>query len=208
VFSVYFRIQMENYAVFMFCGLLPWVFFSGSLNDGAGAITDGGSLVTKVLFPLQILPAVKVLAAFANYLLSLPILFAFLLGWGVAFTPKLLAFFPVAVVHILFTYALALLLSTANVFMRDTRHILGNFLTLWFFVTPILYPLSQVPEKWRALVYLNPAAVFALSYQDVFFWGRWPRWDLLGLLALGSLVLLLLAVVIFEHYKEYFAEKI
>ncbi|MEW5914262.1 MAG: ABC transporter permease [Thermodesulfobacteriota bacterium] len=208
VFSVYFRIQMDNYAVFMFCGLLPWVFFSGSLNDGAGAITDGGSLVTKVLFPLQILPAVKVLAAFVNYLLSLPILFAFLLGWGVAITPKLIAFFPVAAVHILFTYALALLLSTANVFMRDTRHILANFLTLWFFVTPILYPLSQVPEKWRGLLYLNPAAIFALSYQDLFFWGRWPRWDILGLLALGSLVLLLMAVVIFEHYKEYFAEKI
>jgi homopolymeric O-antigen transport system permease protein len=208
VFSVYFRIDMENYAVFMFCGLLPWVFFSSSLNEGAGAITDGGSLVTKVSFPLQILPAVKVTANFANYILSLPILFIFILIWGVPLTPKLIAFFPVAAVHVLFTYALVLLLAAANVFMRDTRHILGNFLTLWFFITPILYPLAQVPEKWRPLVYLNPAAIFSLSYHDLFFWGRWPRWDLLGLMALLSLVMLVVAVVIFEHYKEYFAEKI
>jgi lipopolysaccharide transport system permease protein len=74
VFSVYFRVQMENYAVFMFTGLLPWIFFSQSLNEGAGAITDGGSLVTKVLFPQQVLPAVKVTANFINFLLSLPIL--------------------------------------------------------------------------------------------------------------------------------------
>lgn len=208
VFSVYFRIHMDNYAVFMFSGLLPWVFFSSSLSEGAGAITDGGSLVTKVLFPLQVLPAVKVLANFVNYLLSLPILFIFLLAWGVPLTPKLVAFFPVAAVHLLFTYALTLILSAANVFMRDTRHILANLLTLWFFLTPILYPLSQVPEKWRPLVYFNPAAIFSLGYHDVFFWGRWPRWDLLGLMALLSLVLLAVSVVIFEHYKEYFAEKI
>ncbi len=208
VFSVYFRIQMEHYAVFMFTGLLPWVFFSSSLNEGAGAITEGGSLVTKVMFPLQVLPAVKVMANFVNYLLSLPILFAFYLADGVHLGWGLLAFFAVGAVHLIFTYALALLLSAANVFLRDTKHVVNNLLTLWFFLTPILYPLSQIPEAFRPLVYLNPAAVITLAYQDLFFWGRWPAWGPLAGVAALSLVLLVLAVVVFEHYKEYFAEKI
>lgn len=208
VFSVYFRVQMEHYAVFMFTGLLPWVFFSSSLIEGAGAITDGGSLVTKVMFPQQVLPAVKVVSNLANYILSLPILVAFLLASGVPVTKYFLAFPLVVVVHTLFTFALVLLLSCLNVFMRDTRHILNNLLTLWFFLTPILYPLTQVPERYRFLVYLNPASIFTLCYQDAFFWGRWPRWDFLGLMLLLSVVLLVLFIVVFEHYKEYFAEKI
>ena len=208
VFSVYFRVKMENYAVFMFTGLLPWIFFSQSLNEGAGAISDGGSLVTKVLFPQQVLPAVKVAANFANYLLSLPILIGFLWYSGIPLTIYALAFVPVALVHIVFTYALVLLLAAANVFMRDTRQILANILTLWFFLCPVLYPLKQVPPAFRFLVKLNPAAAFTLAYHDIFFWCRWPDWRMLGLLALLSLVMLVVAIKIFEHYKEYFAEKI
>ncbi|CAO0824035.1 O-antigen export system permease protein RfbA [Desulfarculales bacterium] len=208
VFSVYFRVQMENYAVFMFTGLLPWIFFSQALSEGAGSITDGGSLITKVLLPQQVLPAVAVLASLINYILSLPILLGFLLAGGVPLALSLLAFPLVALLHFLFTFALVLILATATVFMRDTRHLLNNLLTLWFFLTPVLYPLTQVPEKYRILVYLNPAAVFTLAYQDIIFHGRWPRWDHLGLLALLSLALLWAGVKVFEHYKEYFAEKI
>ncbi len=208
VFSVYFRIEMENYAVFMFTGLLPWIFFSSSLMEGAGAVSDGGSLVTKVLFPQQVLPAVKVVANFVNFILSLPILFGFMMFNGVPITIHALAFIPVVLVHILFTFGFVLILATANVFMRDTRHILSNILTLWFFLTPILYPLTQVPGQYRFLVYFNPAAVFSLAYHDLFFWGRWPNWEYLGILLAISVVMIAAAIVIFEHFKEYFAEKI
>ena len=208
VFSVYFRIKMENYAVFMFIGLLPWIFFSSALLDGSSAVTDGGSLVTKVLFPLQILPAVKVLSAMINYLLSLPILAVFMLANGVAFRPALLAFPLVAFSHLLFSFGCALLLSTITVFMRDTKHILGNMLTLWFFVTPVLYPLTQIPAQFRFLVKFNPAASFTLAYHDIFFWGRWPDWTVLAALTGLGLLLLFVSAVVFENNKEYFAEKI
>jgi lipopolysaccharide transport system permease protein len=208
VFSVYFRVQMEHYSVFVFTGLLPWIFFSQALMEGSGAVSDGGSLVTKVLFPLQVLPTVKVLACFVNLLLSLPILVVFLLAAGPGLHLTWLAFPLVALLHLWFTWALTLLLSAANVFMRDTRHILGNLLTLWFFLTPILYPVTQIPERYRFLALVNPEALFTLAYQDAVFHGRWPAWDHLGALALSSLAMTWLAVTIFEHYKEYFAEKI
>lgn len=208
VFSVYFRVKMDNYAIFMFTGLLPWIYFSQCLTDGAGAISDGGSLVTKVLFPMQILPTVKVASNLMNYLFSLPILLGFMLAGGMKFSPALVCFPVVAVVQTLFIFGLSMLLATLNVFMRDTRHILGNLLTLWFFLTPILYPMTQVPEKYRMLVYLNPAAIFITAYQDIFYWARWPRWDLLGGLLLASLVILWISVTVFERHKEYFAEKV
>lgn len=208
VFSVYFRIQMEHYAVFMFTGLLPWIYFSGALSDGAGAISDGGSLVTKVLFPIQVLPTVKVASNLMNFLFSLPILAGFMAFSGLKFSYVILAFPLILVAQTVFVFGLALLLSCLNVFMRDTRHILGNLLTLWFFLTPILYPLKQIPEKFRMLVYLNPAAIFTTAYQDIFYWARWPRWDVLGGLFVAGVVLLFISIKIFDRYKEYFAEKV
>ncbi len=155
-----------------------------ALMDGAGAVVDGGSLVTKVLFPLQVLPAVKVLAQFVNYLLTLPIMVVFLLAEGIKPHLTCLAFPLVALSQLAITFALALFLTTCTVFMRDTRHILGNLITLWFFLTPVLYPVDQVPAAYRFLVGFNPAATHIRAYQDIFFYGRWPDFTALGLVSL------------------------
>ena len=208
VFNVYFRIQMEHYAGFMFTGLLPWIWFSSSLMEGTNAITSGGSLITKVLFPGQLLPLVKVGSNLMNFLLSLPILFVFLgfmgifPGWTLCWLPLVL------LIHFAFIAGLVLGLATLNVFLRDIQHILANLLTLWFFLTPILYPLSQVPGPFKKFVLLNPAALFTLGYQDIFFYRRSPDpWHLIPSLIL-SIFMLGLGIVLFEHYKETLAEKL
>ncbi|MEW6187773.1 MAG: ABC transporter permease [Thermodesulfobacteriota bacterium] len=208
VFNFYLRIRVEHYAGFMFVGLLPWIWFSASLLEGTTSITSGGSLVTKVLFPSQILPAVKLLANLINYLLSLPILFGFLWimgvyqGWPLFWLPLIL------ILHLLFIQGLVLLLSAVNVYFRDVQHILSNLLTLWFFLTPILYPLAQVPAPFRRWVMFNPMAQIISAYQDIFFYNRNPDPRML-LIFLGlSLILLALGMSFFERYKETFAEKI
>jgi len=208
VFNVYFRIQMEHYAGFMFTGLLPWIWFSSSLMEGTNAITSGGSLITKVLFPGQLLPLVKVGSNLMNFLLSLPILFVFLgfmgifPGWNLCWLPLIL------LVHFAFIAGLVLGLATLNVFLRDIQHILVNLLTLWFFLTPVLYPLSQVPGPFKKFVLLNPAALFTLGYQDIFFYRRGPDpWHLIPALIL-SIIMLGLGIALFEHYKETLAEKL
>jgi ABC-type polysaccharide/polyol phosphate export permease len=208
VFNVYFRIQMEHYAGFMFTGLLPWIWFSSSLIEGTNAITSGGSLITKVLFPGQLLPLVKVGSNLMNFLLSLPILFVFLgfmgifPGWNLCWLPLIL------LIHFAFIAGLVLGLATLNVFLRDIQHILANLLTLWFFLTPILYPLSQVPGPFKKFVLLNPAALFTLGYQDIFFYRRSPDpWQLIPSLIL-SIFMLGLGIALFEHYKETLAEKL
>lgn len=211
VFKFYFKINMENYTVYMFTGLLPWVFFSQALVGGAGSITGGGALVTKVTFPQQVLPAVSVASNFINYLLSLPILIIFLLAWGLKPGISLLAFPVVAAVHILFTYACALLLATANVYLRDTQHILSNLMNLWFFLTPIFYPigfLAGVPAALAVPVNFNPATHFTLAYHRIFFEGVWPQWDHLAVMCGITLLFLALAIGVFESRKNYFAERI
>lgn len=208
VFNIYLRIRIEHYAGFMFVGLLPWIWFSSALLEGTYSITAGGSLVTKVLFPSQVLPVVKILANLLNYLLSLPVLFGFL--WAMGIYPGWpLCWLPVIIgMHLLFIEGLVLILATINVFFRDVQHILANLLTLWFFLTPILYPLSQVPPPFNNWVLLNPLAQITLAYQNIFFYNRNPELKvLLGFLGL-SLCLWGIGMFFFERYKETFAEKI
>ncbi len=208
VFNFFLRIRMEHYAGFLFVGLLPWIWFSSSLLEGTSSITAGGSLVTKVLFPSQVLPIVKVSANLINYLLSFPILFGLLWAMGV-YQGWALLWLPVIIgLHLLFIEGLVLILATLNVFFRDVQHILSNFLTLCFMLTPIFYPLSQLPKPFDRWLLFNPLTQITLAYQDVFFYNRTP--DLRILLAfMGlSLILLGMGMFFFESHKETFAEKV
>jgi len=206
VFSIYMRIQMDNYSAFMFTGLLPWIWVSTSLLDSTTSIVSGGSLVTKVVFPLQVLPTVKVLAALVNYLLSLPILFIFLSIMGLYPTWTFFYFLLVAAIAIPLVWGMGLIFCTINVFYRDVQHILGNLLTLWFFVTPILYPISRVPERFVPLVKLNPMARLMMAFQDIFFFRRPPNWIDLAILLVLGLILSVVGIILFDRYKESFAE--
>lgn len=208
VFSVYMRIDMENYAAFMFCGLLPWIWVNQSLMYGTTSITESESLVTKVTFPLQVLPTVKVAAALINYLLGLPVLFFFLLLQGVSLSWNLLFLPLVLIAAWVFVWGLSLLLATVNVFFRDVQYIMANLLTLWFFITPILYPLEKVPEAYRFLIRLNPLTLLMSAFQDIFFFGRQPQWGALGVLFLVGLAVAWVGMAVFDRYKESFAEMV
>lgn len=208
VFSVYMRVDMENYSAFMFSGLLPWIWVQTSLTFGTAAITEGESLVTKVIFPLQVLPTVRVGAALVNYILGLPILFGFLIINGIYPSINLLFFPLILAVAWLLVWGTSLLLAAVNVFLRDTKHIIGNLLTLWFFVTPILYPITQVPEHIRWIIRLNPLTLIMSAFQDIFFFRRPPSLLDLGVLAVIGAVVALIGMIVFDRYKESFAEMV
>ena len=133
--------KIEPYALFMFCGILPWTWFSSSLNESAGVLISGGNLIKKVLFPAEILPIVTVLANMIHFFFGLVILAGFLVYYQRPQTAGELALFPVVVlVQLILTLGFALLLSALTVHFRDIRDILSNLLTFWFFATPIIYP--------------------------------------------------------------------
>ena len=210
--------RIEPYALFMFCGILPWTWFSSSLNESAGVLISGGNLIKKVLFPAEILPIVTVLANMVHFFFGLVILAGFLVYYQRPQTAGELALFPVAVVvQLILTLGFALLLSALTVHFRDIRDILSNLLTFWFFATPIIYPwflfedpANPIHHVWQAtLLKLNPFTHLAISYQEILFFegpfGHW-RW----LLALGgvSLILFLGAYWTFDRLRDSFAEEV
>jgi ABC-type polysaccharide/polyol phosphate export permease len=202
---------IQPYALFMFCGILPWTWFSSSLSEAAGSLIAGGNLIKKVLFPAEVLPIVSVLTNMVHFFLGLPILILFLVIYQHPPDAWDLVWFPVAVtVQLIFTAALALIVAALAVHFRDIRDILANVLTLWFFATPIIYPIFQESvARYKWLFNLNPFTHLAVSYQEILFFngpiGHW-RW----LLALGvlSLVLFLAGYWLFDRLRDSFAEAV
>lgn len=207
LFSVYMRQKMEAYTYFIFVGLLPWIWFSSSLIAGSSAISDRRDLLTKVRFPAQVLPATVVVTNLINFLLSLPLMIVLGMFFGRFPTWHLIAFPAVVLAQLCVTLAIAYLVSALNVTFRDLQQIVSNLLTLWFFVTPIFYQSTTIPERFRTVgVLANPMAVMISSYQAIFYEQRLPDPAPLLMWMAISLVLLWVASEIFERRREEFAE--
>src|SRR5215204_1000413 len=204
--------RLRPYALFMFCGILPWTWFSSSLNEAAGVLISGGNLIKKVLFPAEILPIVTVLANMVHFFFGLVILAAFLIWYQRPLNISELAVFPLAVaIQLILTTSFALLLSSLTVHFRDIRDILSNLLTFWFFATPIIYPYfmftrADGSEAWQGrLLKLNPFTHLAITYQEIlFFKGPVGHLPLLLLLGLISILFFLFSYWVFDRLRDTF----
>ena len=187
VFGLIFRPRTEGaepYAVFLLCGLFPWIWLSTALLDGTVSLSANAGLLRKAVFPAEVLPLVSTLASLAHFLLALPILLLALavsrwLGYEVGGWSVLLLPFAIAV-QLPFAAGVALALAALNVHFKDVRDLLQNLLTLLFFVTPILYPLAAVASyrALSALLAVNPVTPFIRLYQELLFFGRPPGAEL------------------------------
>jgi ABC-type polysaccharide/polyol phosphate export permease len=203
--------KTKPYALFMFCGILPWTWFATSLSDAAGSLLAGGNLIKKVLFPAEVLPIVNVLANMVHFFLGLTILVAFLIIYQKMPDPWDLVWFPIAVIiQLVFTTALGLALAALAVHFRDIRDILANVLTLWFFATPNIYPHFQANvQKFKPLFNANPFTHLAISYQEIlFFQGPIGHWKWLLGLGAASIPLFLACYWIFDRLRDSFAEAV
>ncbi|HWP45740.1 MAG TPA: ABC transporter permease [Candidatus Limnocylindrales bacterium] len=208
VFSIYFRFGMDHYVVFLFSGLLPWLWFSSSLQEASVSILAGGSLVKKVLFPAEVLPIVTVLSNLVNFLLGLPILILLSLLFGFKLHSVMLVLPLIMLIQLIFTLGLALMVSALCVHFRDIQHILANVLTLWFFVTPVIYRILDIPEKWRFTIVLNPVASLIAAYHDIIYYGRAPNYYELARVAIIGIITYVVGHLIFEKLRGTFAEEI
>ena len=202
--------EMEPYALFMFCGILPWTWFSASLLESANTLIAGGNLIKKVMFPAEVLPIVTVLANMVHFFLGLVILGLFLIYYQRPIDGLELLWFPVIVlVQLVLTVGLALFLSALTVHFRDLKDILANLLMFWFFATPIIYPMSLTPGTARRLLNLNPFTHLAVSYQEILFYpGPFGHWKWLVALLAMSCVLFLLGYFLFDRLRDSFAEEV
>ena len=206
VFAVYFRIDLPHYPAFLFSGLLPWLWFASSLQQGVTCILEGTSLVTRTQFPAEVLPIATLVANTVNFVLTLPLLFAFLLAFGLPVGRPLLALPILIVIEFVLGLGLVLILAAANVYFRDLQHLITHLLMVLLFLTPVFYPVSFIPELFRPWALANPLAILVTAYHDVLYWNRFPNWpSLLALLVLAC-VILSLASAMFRRSKQTFAE--
>ena len=199
--------ETEPYFLFLFCGILPWTWFSASLMESTGVLVAGGNLIKKVLFPAEVLPVVTVLANLIHFLLGLPILILFLVLKGHLTGTALLLPVPIAV-QLLLTLGLSLLVSSLSVYFRDIQNILTHVLQVWFFATPVLYPYSQPGGVMHTLLRVNPMTHVLVAYQDLLFYGVLPPWKgLLGATVCGLLAFTLGAFV-FDRLRDTLPEEV
>lgn len=148
-------------------GILVWQFLSMSLGDALHAILGNANLVVKTSFPRVILPLSMVIANLINFLLSLAILTIYALAAGMKFS-AVWVLPGVVLTHFALCLGLSLILSALNVFFRDTEHLLGVGLLAWFFLTPVIYSFSRIPQRFHRLAFLNPMTGLMISYRHVF----------------------------------------
>jgi lipopolysaccharide transport system permease protein len=207
VFKYYIRYQdVEHYTVFLFAGLLPWIWFTSALTEATSSITGSGHLITKALFPPHVLPVVAVLTNLLNYIFSLPILFLLMYFTGLEIPLTTILIPLIVLIELIFLIGLSLAMSALNVYLRDVQHILGNVLTLLFFLTPVIYPVKSIPEKYQFTLYLNPIALMTDIYHRIILDGEWIELNLFLYLGAVSLLTLIIGNLIFNAYREEFPE--
>jgi ABC-type polysaccharide/polyol phosphate export permease len=204
------RPGLEPYALFMFSGLLPWIWFSSSVLESATVLVFGGNLIRKVLFPAEVLPIVTVLAGLVHFCLGLLIVAGAIVYFQVHVSVGELLWLPaIVLVQLFLTLGVALIVSVITVHFRDMRDLLANVLQLLFFATPILYPLSAVPADLQPLMKFNPFTHLARAYQDVLFnEGPFSQGRNILILGVCALVLLFAGLFIFDRLRDTLPEAV
>lgn len=195
------------YVLFAFSGLITWNFFASSLKFAVTSLTSNTSLVTKVYFPREIFPVSAVLVSVVDFAVASLVLVGLLIYYDVGVHWTLVLLPLVLLVHLAFTVAVALLLAMGNLFYRDVKYLFEIVLTVWMFVTAVLFPVSLVGGKLALVMQLNPMTPIVEAYRDVLIRGVVPGPAFAGAAAL-SLVLLLWAWLLFHRAEFQFAENV
>lgn len=208
VFSIIAQVPVGTtpYVVFVLCGLVPWSFFANALTNATGSLVGMAGLLTKVAFPREILPLAAIVARLVDVAVSFVVLLIVMLWyhqplyWTLALVPL------IVLVEVTFLLGLSLLLAAANLFYRDVGQLLGVALSLWIFLTPVVYPVGQVPVHLRRAIELNPMTPIVSSFRDLVIDGRLPSFGPLLMSAITSVAILILGYLVFKKLEPLFAE--
>lgn len=209
VFSFILPSAIDQYYLFLFVALIPWLFFSTSLTGGASCIRAQKDMVNKIYFPRIVLPIAYVTSMLVNMLLSFIVVVVVILFSGRGFNPVAILYFPLAVLmEYVLALGFALVFSAVTVFFRDMEYILGIVTMAWQFLTPIMYPIELVPERFRVVYNLNPMTPIISMYRSIFYYGEIPDVSSLLLGTVFATALLCIGLVVFSHLQKHFSEEL
>jgi ABC-type polysaccharide/polyol phosphate export permease len=195
-----------HYSLFLFCGMVAWFGFADGVTRATDSIVDHAHMIKKVNFPAAILPAHLVLSAGINQIIRFGILALGVVFVGRGPGPTFLLLPAFILLQAVFTLGLAFLLSTANVFFRDTSHWVGALLTPWMFLTPIFYPPKAYPQSFYLLLQLNPMSHIVGIYQEIVLNQTLPDFRQVMFAVLFSVSMLVIGFSVFVHHRRSFAD--
>lgn len=188
------------YSIYLCAGLITWGMFSEILVRSQTVFLDNANLIKKLNFPRLCLPLIVVLNAWVNFLIIFGLFLLFLIfvkqfpGWPI------FAALPVLLIQTALAIGLGMAIGVLNVFFRDVGHLFGIVLQFWFWFTPIIYPLSALPEWARAMVQYNPMTAVVAAYQTIFISGSWPHWLSLWPAATCGVIACILGLMLFRNH--------
>ncbi len=186
--------KMENFAVFAFIALLPWKWFLTSISSSTDCIKKKASVLQQVYLPKFILPLIKCLVNLVKFIFGFVVIFILLFAFKIKPTFHIIEVIPVIIVNGLFLYGVCLHVAHYGVFLTDLKNMMNHLTRLWFYVSPGIYHISQIPEKYRFLWWLNPMTTFFESYRNVIMYGKSPLYGYLLVWFVVSCVILYLGL--------------
>lgn len=211
IFTIFFsklaRIESDGipYPIFAYAGLLPWSFFASSVTNSSSSLVANAPLITKVYFPRLILPGATIGARLVDFAVAFVLLIGMMIYYNVALTLNILMLFPLIVLVTLLALGVGMWTAALNVRYRDVGVALPVALQLWMFASPILYPLSLVPEKYRAVYMLNPMVGITEGFRSALFGLAFNRRALIFSVVV-MLVLLVYSAYVFRRMEKSFAD--
>lgn len=207
LFSVIMRSGIENYAMFLFVALVPWLFFSTTLVTGASCIMGAQGLIEKIYFPRIIIPISVVCSNFMNMVFSFIIVFLALIFTGVGLSPAMVMLPLIMVIEFFFALGLTLIVSAVNVYFRDMEYILGILTQVWMYLTPVLYSVEQVPEELKSILVFNPMSSVIIAYRDIMFYQKFPDMSTLVTTIICAVAAVVIGILVFNKLQRRFAEE-
>lgn len=209
VFSVIMRAGIEDYYIFLFVALIPWIFFGTSVSGGASCIMAQQDMVKKIYFPREVLPIAYVTSLFINMLLSFCVVFAVLFVAGYSISPLGLLCLPlIMIVEYILALGIAMIVSAVTVYLRDLEYLLSIITMAWQFLTPVMYSIDMIPEDFRWVFGLNPMTSVINAYRDILYYGKVPELQtLVSAIGLG-VALFLVGWFVFDRLQRRFVEEL
>src|SRR3954451_10471493 len=195
------------YPLFAYAGLLPWTFFANAVTNSSNSLVGSATLITKVYFPRLFIPAAAVAAGLLDFFIACLLLIPMLCYYRIGLSWSLLMLAPLILLSTLLALAVGMLMSAMNVRYRDVRYALPFLIQLWLFVSPVIYPSSIIPQRWKWLFALNPMSGIIEGFRAALL-GRTFDWTMLGIAVAITAALLIVSIYIFRRVEATFSDVI
>ncbi len=208
LFQYIFKVDIENYPMYVFIGIMAWNLFASSLTNGSGSLVRNSGIIKKIYFPREVVPMAIIIGNIINYILALPITIVGLyicrigLSWHIILLPVIL------IIQFIFTYSLTIILSALDVYARDIEQITSNVVLIWMYATPVVYSSSMVPESLKFIYNLNPMKYIIEAYRDILYYNRCFEVKSIFIILGISIAILCISQFVFNKLSVKFTEEL